>query len=439
MPTFVDMPRCQGLWDEQDVNLYNAYPFFIAANQYERIQNWMVWDKLTGEIPWEPNMGLTIRGVNAEPTPVTRQLPVPNAISALPMKDVMSVRERKEEEPLYGHNFESPLIHWLPSFKDWRQNQMDFAIKDINEKQQVYVDQFYRAKIWGGAPNVWICGAAGGVNSGEMYTAPIGPLTVTMVGPGDFKKLDWCFQMATLVPNTVAGTLSLRQVYKAYTTWTEDIDVPPFEGAYNMPKDGMGLPGKWCLVTSVGATKTWIDDTYLQAMKPLDLDTPHDGFHGDLFGNVRIKYERWPLRMKLSAGADTVSFPTPQTYEANPGAVNYGQTVPNPDYLKAEFEWAFLVGAEPWRTIRIGPPPKDFAGGRMSQSKFNKLQWNGEAKVTDNVLRQCLDAAGTLVLDTNKYGELLQIINDSKMGCIARDRRYVLPILFRRANISTTK
>jgi hypothetical protein len=438
MPTFTNMPRAQGLWDEQDVNLYNQYPFFIAANQYTRIQQWMVWDKLTGEVPWERNMGLMIKGVNAEPTPVVRQFPAPNVINSLPMKDVMSVRERTETEFLYGQNFESPLIHWLPSFKDWRQNQMDFAIKDINEKIQIFADQVYRMHIWSKSPTTYVCGA-----SPEAVTSPMGLCLADCAtqpdpGPGS-KNVDWVTAQVLTMPGTAAGTLTLRQVKKALSIFTEDIDVPPFEGASNMPKDGMGLPGKYCLITSLGATSFWVDDEYLHQMKSLDLDTPHDGFTGDLFGNVRIKYERWPIRFTFDRVNNKYKCPPPQTYEANPNAVNFGQTIPNPEYVSAEIEVAWLVGAEGYRTIRIGPPPKEFSTGRLSQAKFNAMNWNAECRVTDNVLRQCLDAAGNIVLDTNKYGELLQIISDVKFGILPSNRRHVMPIIHRRARIDTSK
>lgn len=433
MPVSVNMPRCAGLWEEQDVNLYNAYPYFIAANQYQTNQYWGVWDKVTGTIPWEPNMGTVLKGVNVEQTPVSRQILVANPYTQLPMKDVISQRERVEQETLYRHNFESPLIHWLPSFKDWRQNQMDPAVKDISRQITISQDQFYRGKIFEKSPYVWICGAAP-----ELTSAPIGQLTTAMTGV-DSKNLAWLATTLATIAAGVAGTLSLRQVYKIFQSATNDLDIPPGEGASNMPKDGQGYQGKWVLVTSTDAAGNWVDDPYLKTMKPLDLDTPHDGFFGDLFGNIRIKYERWPLRFKTVAGQTPISIPAPQTYETNPAAVNYGETIPNPAYVQAEYEVAWFMGAESYRTVKVGPPPKEFSSGRMSVAKFNKLQWNGEARVTDNVLRQCLDINGATVLDTNKYGELLQIIADAVFGIVPLQRRYCVPILFRRTRVDTTR
>lgn len=428
MPVVINVPRGQGAWEEQDVNLFASYPFFIAANQAQRIQNYQIWDKLTGEIPWQKNMGLTVKGVSVEPSPISRQFPFPQPIGSMPLKDVISQRERVETETIYRHNFESPLIRFLPSFKDWRANQMDPAVKDINEQIVVYPDQFYRRKIWEKSPVVYVCG-----KEGELTESPTGEMNSAMTATGS-KNIGWLQATLPTVASDEKGTLSLRQVYRAFQVFSSDIDAPPFEGAANMPKDGMGIPGKYCLVASTDATAFWIDDPYLKDFKPQDLDTPHDGFYGDLFGHIRIKYERWPLRFYVGPNS-SITVPAPQVYVADPNAYNYGETVPNPEYLNAQYEVAWLCGAQAYRTIRVGAPPAEFASGKMSAKKFNSLDWNGKARIIDNVLVQALDSAGNVVLDTNKYGEVLQIIADAVMGILPLNRRYIMPIIFRRARV----
>lgn len=152
------MPRCQGLWDEQDVNLYNKMPFWIAANNAKRMSIWSVWDKLTGTLNWSANDGTTVKGVRPEPTPIGRQIPNPNAYTSLPKKDVMVVREVTETETLYRHNFESPLIHWLPSFTDWRRDQVGYAVNDISDQISVFNDQFIRGHAFQKSPYVFVSG-----------------------------------------------------------------------------------------------------------------------------------------------------------------------------------------------------------------------------------------------------------------------------------------
>jgi len=60
--------------------------------------------------------------------------------------------------------------------------------------------------------------------------------------------------------------------------------------------------------------------------------------------------------------------------------------------------------------------------------RFNSLNWNGEVRITDDVLVNY----GSGNLDTNKYGEYLQLIADTTLGIIANTPRYLVPVLYRR-------
>lgn len=63
----------------------------------------------------------------------------------------------------------------------------------------------------------------------------------------------------------------------------------------------------------------------------------------------------------------------------------------------------------------------------MSAGKFHKLRWNGEIRMTDDVLT---NYGGQI--DTNKYGEFVQFICDTTLGIISNTVRHCIPIIYRR-------
>ena len=163
-----------------------------------------------------------------------------------------------------------------------------------------------------------------------------------------------------------------------------------------------------------------------------------DGFAGDLFGKITAKFDPYPLR--FSANGDFIA---PQTVDSTTG-----KCVPNPNYTKIDassntvgsHEIAFLVGADAFKTISVGPPPKEFASKNMSAKKFYGMKWNGEVNLTDQFLiptgsgsAPLSDAAGS---ELNTYGDYLKFISQVIIGGIAGDTRYCLPISFLRRRTS---
>jgi hypothetical protein len=103
--------------------------------------------------------------------------------------------------------------------------------------------------------------------------------------------------------------------------------------------------------------------------------------------------------------------------------------LPNPYYISADWGVGWFFGHLPYETLQVGPPPAEFARQSIPASKFVKMQWNGVVRLTDNILRNY----GNGIYDTNKFGDMVQLIADVTMGIIPNTPRYAVPFIYRRA------
>lgn len=419
----IDMNACQA-WTPQDIGLYNALPTWMVLREQKYRQKYGSFKRIFGNMDWDQNKGATITGVVTEPPPTLRQFAFPAALQSPAKKDIIQHRERTFTFGLKQHKFESPAFQWLPSFQDFVKNKIVKNMDYVLKWQEDFMAQFYRGYIFHQAPVVMWAGhkttiiddlcpqgdgdAAGSTGKSNAYLAG--------------KVVD------------VLGTanLSLQTLSQALNFLDEDSLAVPYQSG--SLKDDCFLNDKYLLMTSSEAYNNFINDPFLKEMKTYDLEVIKDGFKGSLFGRLTTALHSNPLRM-LVATDGSVSWPAPETTQEDATADNVGQTIRNPSYRAAQYEVAFLCGAQGYSIINPGPPPGDFTKGGPDQ--LGSLKWNGRPRLTDKFNVPCTTDAAAVVYEPNTYDEFLKIISLCVMGIAGETKRNVLPIIFKRARTIT--
>ena len=428
MPAYYDKPAAFANATVEDADRFQKLPFYLVKNEVKQFPIWNVFEQLLGDVDWQPNEGNTMRGVTPQRSPVGRAFFFPNPITTAPNKDIHQVTESIEQAVVYMHDYESYQFNFLPSFNSFWKNYLQFANKDIVEKIAISNNQFIETQMWQAAQNIYLAG------TGIVTGSPTGAMNSTYNAAGS-KTASW-LAATVLGSNSNAGVtqgLTLRDVYNAALALQEDFAAPAFESARNMPIDNEGLKGKYVLITSTEAWMNFTFDPDVQTLKPLDLNLLFQDFRGLLFGTTTVKFHRYPIRFNTVdvKGPDgtTVLYAAgtpiaPEIFDATDN-----KWKPNPYYtslLSAPIEIAWMLGADYGKSIKVGPPPKEFTSTNMAAEKFYSLRWNGEVRLTDQVLIQYADSS----YDLNHYGKQLKFISEATHGYLPAERRYGFPILF---------
>lgn len=446
---------------------FKKLDFFLARNEVAQFPKWNTYDSLFGSIKWQPNMGNTLNGLTAMPSPVERITFAPNTLDQFPAKDQFSIGERYETAKLGAHRFESSRFRFLSNFEAFWRDQLQYAHKDIVRQIALANNTFTRTLMYYQTPDAYICGSGGTVN-GLASQMTLGTNIVKRAFSGDDVRLVnngadgittaistdtgsvvdnvsnaggelWRNEFGANNAANTAGNLTLKDIYKAMLHLQEDVQAPTFDRLQNAPKNSEFIKGKYVLICSTEAWSSLMWDADLKAgddgnarLGSANLSLITDGFAGDLFGKVTAKFDPYPLRF-----ADAGAWVVPQTVDATTHKV-----VPNSNYTAisadsdtiGSYEVAFLVGADAFKTISVGPPPKEFASKSMSAKKFYSMKWNGEVTLTDQFL---IPNGGTPLSDTgtqdlNVYGDYLKFISQAVFGGIPGDARHCLPIIYKR-------
>lgn len=428
---------CSG-WTEQDINLYNRLDYYLAKMQVDRRPEFTVWSRFLGKRKWTPNMGSTMRSVSKEPSPHIRQFAFPNEITTAPKKDVVDIRERRVDEQVYRHRFESLIMSYVSSFRDFLTDHVDATGDDIMEKMERFEDIFYRGRIFHNSPHVWLAG-----HSPETDVAPMG---LGNDAGTDGKTSAYLQQAVAKIGDVTPGYLSFETLNKLVTVLENDIGALPFKGSA-LPKQDQGMSNQFCLVLSSEAFNQFTFDPWLLANKNCQLDIVNDRFRGSIFGRITTLIEKNPLRVAIDG-----TFPAPEIRVGgniaaggpiaasgigNTEVYNLNESIPNPSYTSMDdqtgcpYEVAFLVGAQAYEVIDVGPPPSQFASNGMPKG-FGKMFWNGEVQITKNIMIPCIDSQGNTQWVPNQYGEYLQFISQVTYGMLGKQKRWIVPILFKR-------
>jgi hypothetical protein len=316
----------------------------------------------------------------------------------------------------------------MPSFTAFWEKYLQFANTDIVQKIAIANNQFIETNMWFNASYVYLCG------TGLIANAPtlLGNAAGTVANS---KTPAWLLGIVAGVGNNgVTQGLTLRDAYNAVLYLQEDLAAPAFSGIRNMPKDNEGVKGKYVLLCS---SEVWMNFTYdrgVSELKSINLDLLFNDFKGSLFGTLTVKIKKYPIRFSnvdIADLAGTVIYAKGQPIDPEIYDQQNSKWIPNPFYTSltsAPYEIAWMLGEDYCKTIKVGPPPREFATPNMAASKFYSLKWNGEVRLTDQVL--ITNADGTPEL--NVYGENLKYISKLTLGYLVGERRYAFPMILRR-------
>lgn len=407
-------------WSQEDKDKYAKMPYFLVKDDQEMRKRYTTHTQLISDtVPWKPNDGEIMKQVIVEDSPIIRQEARPNPLQEEPLADIHTVRERYAEARLYSHEFHSPHFQFLPSFQDFMRGNLLPCRRTLETQIRYYEEFFYRTYIWDYSPYVYFVGHSGG----ELVSAPVG------VGA---KTTEWLQYNLQQVNGT--GRLSFAELYKAFNVFTEEISATPYEGSSQPGGDSRPLDERYCFVTSSRQWNSWLNDPWLKENRPLNMNIVTDSFKGDLFGRIRCKLEKYPIRFALT-NDKVPSLPAPEGYNTTSTDGDYNRTRMADAYSKianAPVEVGWFYGGRNYRKIRVGAPPEFFSGSASDPNKIAGMEWSGQINATRNFLIPKKDSGGNIVWDTNSFGKYVKFQSLLAMGIIATHPFNVMPVVYSR-------
>lgn len=410
-----DLPPCTSAWTFQDTSTYAKLDYYLAKSQAKNLPYYQTFNKLFGTWNWQPKQGNKVRAVRKEPSPINRSVFYPNQRTQPANRDMVALRETKEEALLYHHKLESELLYYDADFANFLDNHKEVSA-DITRKLAIYPELFYRTAIWELCPFVYICGF------GFLRTNHITNGVITSgagKSPGDISN----------ILSKCTNPLTLQELDRIQQQAIDEMNFIPYQGGVSQGNGAIDklLVDKHILITERRIASNFRYDPFFLANRPLERDVVTAGFEGMPLGNVMTRCERFPLRFAADG-----TIPVPQVIENAAAAFDQGASVTDPNFASAPFVVSWMVGDSPYEVIKPGPPPKEFQGA-MDKDKFQGMDWNGKVRETKNVLIPCpaadLGAGNQSLFDTNKYGDVTQFISQITMGIKPVNRNNMFPII----------
>jgi hypothetical protein len=356
-------------------------------------------------------MGPTMRAITPQSSPFTEPEPSPNPITQLSKRNVYSHLESVEDGLIYKQRFESQQIPFVGPFQDVRRDQIDPLLKDVGQKINLYADAHTRHRALQRAEHIYVCGYTG--PGSNVLTVPNTKTTTDVVPKTDAFWED--------LVGKCGGPLKLEDMDRASLILTDDFGADPFSGAKSgVPMKNDLMKGTLQAVLGREAWNRFKWSENADYLKALDQDFIFQNFQGRLWGRIDTQAEYKPLRIAADG-----SRPAPEIYDS------LNRRRPNPAYINAPFEVGFICGDNFGKSIEVGPPPKEFAGGKATE-KSAKLDWNGKPRLTTNILVKYEDGS----LDTNDYGEVVQIRSQLAVGYVPGNALALLPFVYLRDRVS---
>jgi hypothetical protein len=439
MPSIYNLPGQFNNVPIEAVNRFAQLPFYLVHNEIQQYAVWNEFDQVYGSIPWQENMGSTMEAVTPQRSPVGRSLFFPNPITTASNKDIYQISESNETAVLYKHKYGSFVFNFLPSFQIFWDKYIKFNSDDVVKQIAISNNQFIETQMLQCCIYVYLCG------TGLIGGQPTGAMNSALNAAGS-KTAAWLVATTLGTGNNtgVLQNLRLRDIKRAIMNLQDDLGAPSFNGSLNMPKDNEGLKGRYALFCSSEDYYNFDYDpdvnkfsgsTAGAGLGSINLDLLFNDFKGSLFGQLTCKIKKYPIRYNVVNTTDTLgNVLWPAGFPIDPEIFDPidQKWKPNPYYTSlasAPFSIAWMLGNNFIKTLKVGPPPKEFATKNMSGEKFYSLRWNGEVRLTDQILITNPDGS----IELNDFGENLQLKAQLTHGVIPTERRFAFPMLLARS------